>query len=57
MYLKHKRKFWYRMITMKLYEAWTKMNHKKVYLKWSIIHSDQWSHYTNPNYIALLKNS
>lgn len=158
MYLKHKRKFWYRMVTMKLYEAWTKMNHKKVYrimkennlfaiirkrnpykniakknhehrtcdnklnrdfkwlevykkmwtdisylyynwtkaylsvlkdmisweiishkvsstlwldfvlntikdankmanLKWSIIHSDQWSHYTNPNYIALLKNS
>ncbi len=57
MYLKHKRKFWYRMITMKLYKAWTKMNHKKVYIKWSIIHSDQWSHYINPNYIALFKNS
>lgn len=158
MYLKHKRKYWYRMITMKLYESWIKMNHKKVYrimkennlfsivrkrnpykniakktqehrvfdnklnrdfkwlqaykkmwtdisylyynwtkaylsilkdmvsweilshkisstlwldfvlntvkdankradLKWSLIHSDQWFHYTNPQYICLLKNT
>lgn len=25
-------------------------------LAWSIIHSDQWFHYTNPEYITLLKN-
>jgi len=28
----------------------------KVNLKWSIIHSDQWFHYTNPWYIQLLKD-
>ena len=27
----------------------------KIDLKWSIIHSDQWFHYTNPKYHALLK--
>lgn len=27
----------------------------KVCLKWSIIHSDQWVHYTNPVYQKLLK--
>jgi transposase InsO family protein len=27
----------------------------KVNLKWSLIHSDQWFHYTNPWYIRLLK--
>ena len=26
-------------------------------LKWSIIHSDQWFHYTNPIYISLLKKN
>jgi len=28
----------------------------KVSLKWSIIHSDQWFHYTNPWYIQLLED-
>lgn len=28
----------------------------KIDLKWSIIHSDQWFHYTNPSYQKLLKN-
>ncbi len=28
----------------------------KIDLKWSIIHSDQWFHYTNPWYIQLLKD-
>ena len=29
---------------------------KKLNLKWSIIHSDQWFHYTSPAYQTLLKN-
>lgn len=28
----------------------------KINLKWAIIHSDQWFHYTSPNYQILLKN-
>ena len=38
---------WFVLDTIK----WVKIN-----LKWSIIHSDQWFHYTNPAYQTLLKN-
>jgi transposase InsO family protein len=29
----------------------------KVDLKWALIHSDQWFHYTHPSYIRLLKEN
>ena len=35
----------------------TIINVNKNKLKWSIIHSDQWFHYTHPGYIKLLKDN